>query len=99
MQHACYMPCTYASLPAAVLIKRSKPKNQRVKRALEERAPKLVENEKLAMFIRGGKTSETVTQTLKDLVSLICNDMIVYSLSSPHTQYAFKKPEAVLFQR
>ena len=46
----------------------SKPKNQRVKRALEERAPKLVENEKSAMFIRGGRTSETVTQVLKDLV-------------------------------
>ena len=47
----------------------SKPKNQRVKRALEQRAPKLVENEKTAMFIRGGNTSETVTQVLKELVS------------------------------
>jgi len=46
----------------------SKPKNQRVKRALEERAPKLVENTKTAMFIRGGRISEKVTQAMKELV-------------------------------
>lgn len=46
----------------------SKPKNQRVKRALEHREPKLIENVKNAMFIRGGNTSEVVTQTLKELV-------------------------------
>lgn len=46
----------------------SKPKNQRVKRALEHREPKLIENVKTAMFIRGGNTSEVVTQTLKELV-------------------------------
>lgn len=47
----------------------SKPKNQRVKRALEDRAPKLVENSKKAMFIRGGKVSELVSQAMKELVS------------------------------
>ncbi|CAI8048707.1 Ribosome production factor 2 homolog, partial [Geodia barretti] len=44
-----------------------KPKTQRAKRALETKAPKLVENTKSALFIRGGHTSETVTQALKDL--------------------------------
>jgi ribosome production factor 2 len=44
-----------------------KPKNRRVKRALEARAPKLIENTKSALFVRGGHTSETVTQALKDV--------------------------------
>ncbi len=52
----------------------SKPKNQRVKRALDCREPKLHENTKTAIFIRGGNTSETVTQALKDLVKLIERD-------------------------
>lgn len=65
-----------------------KPKNQRVKRALDDRAPKLVENEKTAMFIRGGRTSETVTQVLKDLVSTVTKKcasiMILSSFTSMH---------------
>ena len=40
-----------------------------MKRALEQRAPKLEENTKTAVFIRGGHTSEMVTQALKDFVS------------------------------
>ena len=46
-----------------------RPKTHRGKRAVEQRAPKDVENTKTAVFIRGGRTSETVTQALKDLVS------------------------------
>ena len=46
-----------------------RPKTQRGKRALEQRAPKNVENTKTALFLRGGKTSELVTQAMKDLVS------------------------------
>ena len=45
------------------------PKTQRGKRALEQRAPKNVENTKTALFLRGGKTSELVTQAMKDIVS------------------------------
>ncbi|XP_033125675.1 ribosome production factor 2 homolog [Anneissia japonica] len=51
-----------------------KPKNQRTKRALEHRAPKLIEKTKTAMFVRGGRTSERVTQVLKEL----------YMLKKPH---------------
>ena len=40
-----------------------------MKRALEARAPKLIENTKSALFIRGGHTSTIVTQALKDVVS------------------------------
>ena len=47
-----------------------RPKTQRGKRALEERAPKVVENTKTALFLRGGRTSEMVTQAMKDLVSI-----------------------------
>jgi len=45
-----------------------KPKNQRVKRALEKREPKIFENDKTAIFVRGGHTSEVVTQFLSELV-------------------------------
>ena len=58
----------------------SKPKNQRVKRELERREPKLVENVKAAMFIRGGNTSETVTRTLKELV-IYCYTTALYSVN------------------
>ncbi|KAL9969219.1 hypothetical protein ACROYT_G021412 [Oculina patagonica] len=47
-----------------------RPKTHRGKRAIEERAPKDVENTKTALFLRGGRTSETVTQAMKDLCSL-----------------------------
>lgn len=52
-----------------MFLSRSKAKTQRGKRAIESRAGKVVENTKTAMFIRGGKTSEVVTQAMKDLVS------------------------------
>jgi len=50
-----------------------RPKTQRGKRALVQRAPKNVENTKNALFIRGGRTSELVTQAMKDLVSVHVN--------------------------
>jgi ribosome production factor 2 len=40
-----------------------------VKRALEEREPKLVENEKTAIFVRGQNTSDRVRGAMGDLVS------------------------------
>uniref|UniRef100_A0A4W3J2P8 Ribosome production factor 2 homolog n=1 Tax=Callorhinchus milii TaxID=7868 RepID=A0A4W3J2P8_CALMI len=46
------------------------PKSRRAKRFLENRAPKLIENIKNAMLIKGGNTNETVTQALKDIVSI-----------------------------
>lgn len=54
-----------------MFLSRSKAKTQRGKRAIESRAGKVVENTKTAMFIRGGKTSEVVTQAMKDLVSFV----------------------------
>ena len=46
----------------------SKPSNQRAKRALEKRASKLVENPKSLLTLKGQKTSEIVSEALKDLV-------------------------------
>jgi hypothetical protein len=45
-----------------------KPKNARVKRALEKREPQVIENEKTAIFVRGQNTSEKVRVAMKDLV-------------------------------
>jgi hypothetical protein len=46
------------------------PKTQRAKRALEARAPKVVENPKAALFLRGHHTSAVSTGALRDLVRL-----------------------------
>ena len=51
-----------------ILLTCSKPKNQRSKRALEKRGPKLIENPKRAMFVRGGRISQTITNVMTDLV-------------------------------
>ncbi|KAA8583229.1 hypothetical protein FQN60_015775 [Etheostoma spectabile] len=44
-----------------------KPKTKRSKRFLENRAPKLVEDVKSAMIMKGGNTNQTITQALKDI--------------------------------
>lgn len=43
------------------------PKTNKGKRALEKREPKVFENPKVAMLIKGGNTSQTVTEALKDV--------------------------------
>ncbi|XP_072178961.1 ribosome production factor 2 homolog [Diadema setosum] len=58
-----------------------KPKNQRVKRALEKREPKLIENNKTSLFIRGGHTSERITAVLTEL----------HMLRKPHSQIFRRK--------
>ncbi|XP_002737014.1 ribosome production factor 2 homolog, partial [Saccoglossus kowalevskii] len=55
-----------------------KPRTQRAKRALEQRAPKLVENTKKALFIKGGNTSEIVTQILRDCYALKKGNAILF---------------------
>ncbi|XP_061176651.1 ribosome production factor 2 homolog [Saccostrea echinata] len=47
-----------------------KPKTQQGKRFLEKREPKLIENDKKAMFIKGGNTSDVISQVLKELYVL-----------------------------
>jgi len=48
----------------------SKPKTQKGRRFLQKRESKLEENTKRVMLIRGGKTSELVTQAMKDICIL-----------------------------
>ncbi|KAK6336373.1 rRNA-binding ribosome biosynthesis protein rpf2 [Orbilia brochopaga] len=61
-----------------------KPKNARSKRALEAREPKLVENQKTTLFLRGTSTSGIVQDALGDL----------HSLKKPHA-VKFQKKNAV----
>ncbi|WWD06931.1 hypothetical protein V865_005028 [Kwoniella europaea PYCC6329] len=56
------------------MLRTIKPKNARVKRALKEREPQVVENEKTAIFVRGQSTSDIVRNVMKDL----------YALKQPH---------------
>jgi len=57
-----------STAPSPPLAVSSKPKSARVKRALEEREPKVVENPKTAIFVHGNKTGERVAIALKELV-------------------------------
>ena len=59
----------------------SKPKNQRSKRALESRAPKLVEPPRHSLLLRGSKTSNILNSLLRDL----------HILSQPHSTHLHKK--------
>ncbi|CAL8315127.1 unnamed protein product [Merluccius merluccius] len=56
----------------------TKPKSQRSKRFLDGRAPKLAENVKNAMIMKGGNTSETVSNALKDLYALKKPNAVLY---------------------
>lgn len=47
-----------------------KPKTKRAKRFLEKREPKLSENIKNAMLIKGGNANSTVTEVLRDVVCI-----------------------------
>jgi len=56
-----------------------KPKNKRVKRALEEREPKAIENTKTALFVRGAKCSDLVQKCMKDLCLLKKPESIAFN--------------------
>ncbi|EJW71392.1 hypothetical protein WUBG_17701 [Wuchereria bancrofti] len=47
-----------------------KAKTRRGKRFLENRQPKVVENDKTAIIVKGGKTNQIVTDALADLYAL-----------------------------
>uniref|UniRef100_A0A0M3I369 Ribosome production factor 2 homolog n=1 Tax=Ascaris lumbricoides TaxID=6252 RepID=A0A0M3I369_ASCLU len=48
----------------------SNTKTRRGRRILEDREPKLLENDKNALVVRGGKTNEVVTSTLAEMYAL-----------------------------
>ncbi|KAG5277437.1 hypothetical protein AALO_G00117600 [Alosa alosa] len=55
-----------------------KPKTKRSKRFLQSREPKLTENVKNAMIMKGGNATETVTQALKDIYALKKPNAVMY---------------------
>ncbi|XP_073709155.1 ribosome production factor 2 homolog [Garra rufa] len=55
-----------------------KPKTKRSKRFLESREPKLIEGLKNSMIIKGGNTSQTVSQALKDVYALKKPNAVLY---------------------
>ncbi|KAI8867083.1 putative Brix domain-containing protein 1 variant 1 [Ramicandelaber brevisporus] len=56
-----------------------KAKSSRGKRALQEKAPKLVENGKTALFIKGAHTSLVVNCTMGDLAQLKKPDAVLFN--------------------
>jgi ribosome production factor 2 len=50
------------------IINGRRPKNKRIERALLKKEPKVNENVKSAMFLRGPKTSEIINQVIADMV-------------------------------
>lgn len=74
-QHQCSVSCKAAlisqhqSSKCSPQIPYSKPKSARVKRALDEREAKVIENPKTAVFVRGNQISDRVSIALKELVS------------------------------
>ncbi|XP_034018500.1 ribosome production factor 2 homolog [Thalassophryne amazonica] len=83
----------------------TKPKNKRSKRFLESRAPKLLEDMKSAMIMKGGNTSQTVTQALKDLYLLKKPNAVLYKKknitrpfeNSTSLEFFSKKSDCSLF--
>ncbi|KAJ8314519.1 hypothetical protein KUTeg_006669 [Tegillarca granosa] len=68
-----------------------KPKTQKGKRFLEKREPKITENTKTALFLKGGNTSITVSQGLKEL-----NILRPFEDETP-LEFFSKKSDASLF--
>lgn len=58
-----------------------KPKTKRGKRFLENRESKVIENTKQSIFVKGGRTNELVSETLKQF----------YTLKRPHSMMLSKK--------
>lgn len=59
------------SVGAQVSLPKLKVQTKRIKRFLEKREGQVVENVKTAMFVRGTNSSETNTQLMSELVSIV----------------------------
>lgn len=62
-----------------IMLRTIKPKNARTKRVLDERAPKLVENTKQAIFIKSQTANAIVQQAMQDLLTLKKPDAQAFS--------------------
>ncbi|CAH8634899.1 unnamed protein product [Schistosoma margrebowiei] len=72
----------------AVISDIRKPKTHKGKRVLERRAPKLVENDKCTLVIKGGHTSDVVNTFLNDLCAL--KKPLVYRLKRKNRVLPFE---------
>ena len=79
-----------------VLQRVSQPKTRRTKAALLEREPKIIENTKTCMFIKGGNTSDVVGTALKELYLLKKPDAISYRLSFATPMYTVGSTRCIL---
>ncbi|KAF8326082.1 Brix domain-containing protein [Cantharellus anzutake] len=61
------------------MLRTIKPKNARIKRALEAKEPKEVEGAKTALFVRGSSTGERLDTIMKELMTLKSPDAIYFS--------------------
>lgn len=84
-----------------------KPRNARSKRILENREPKVVENPKRTLFLRGTSASELVQTALNDIVSTLrsiphapfTSSQFAYHHSNNPLQHALKKPYTLKFTK
>uniref|UniRef100_A0A915IW22 Ribosome production factor 2 homolog n=1 Tax=Romanomermis culicivorax TaxID=13658 RepID=A0A915IW22_ROMCU len=76
-----------------------KPKTQRGKRRLAEKAPKLIENDKSTIFVRGGHTSNQVTTCLKDLYQIKKSNATLLKHNNPYHPFEDETPVERFMQK
>jgi len=90
------LKCTVAIMSeAAVRQKLFRPKSKRAQRALRDRAPKVIEDTKKQLLLRGSKTSPIINEALKDLHKLRAPHSL--SLHRRNEKRPFESMESVQF--
>jgi len=77
----------------------SKPKTKRGKRHLQSRESKVIENTKQCIFIKGGRTSELITQSLKEFYMLKKPNSIMLSKKNILRPFDDSKPLEYLSEK
>ncbi|KAI1176039.1 ribosome biogenesis protein RPF2 [Nemania sp. FL0916] len=77
------------------MLREIKPKNARSKRALEKKAPKIVENPKSTLFLRGTSCSQIAQDALADLHSL--RQPFAKKFTKKNDIHPFEDPKSLIF--
>ncbi|KAI1482320.1 Brix-domain-containing protein [Daldinia eschscholtzii] len=77
------------------MLRQIKPRNARSKRALEKKAPKVIENPKTALFLRGTTCSQVVQDALTDLYSL--RQPLAKKFTKKNAIHPFEDPASLEF--
>ncbi|KAG5462607.1 MAG: hypothetical protein BJ554DRAFT_4443, partial [Olpidium bornovanus] len=80
-------------------LRSSRPKNARSKRAMEKRAPKVEENPKVALFLRGTTTSEIVRTAMSDLSLLKKPFAVNFTKKNELRPFEDKRPHNLVIGR